>query len=159
MFSRQEVQQRKQQFWTAFGLYMKPVPGAGDSHPHWINYKTGVTDVLFHMDALQNSVRIALEFRHARAERRTLFLSHFEAQKSFFESMAGTGWITIPEYEQEGGKKITAIFQQQEQLHIHNPEHWPAIISFFKPRIIALDRWWSYTRDSFSLLSYSETTE
>ena len=37
MFSKQEYSQLKKEFWTAFGLYMKPVPFAEGEKNNWIN--------------------------------------------------------------------------------------------------------------------------
>jgi len=36
-------------------------------------------------------------------------------------------------------------------VNIFKQEDWPKLISFFKPRIIALDEFWSDAQDSFDL--------
>ena len=51
MFSKQESSQLKKEFWTAFGLYMKPVPFAEGEKNNWVNYKTGEKHLAFRMDA------------------------------------------------------------------------------------------------------------
>ncbi len=45
MFSKQEASQLRKDFWTAFGLYMRPIPSAEGDKINWINYKTGEKDI------------------------------------------------------------------------------------------------------------------
>jgi len=36
-----------------------------------------------------------------------------------------------------------------KEVNIFDTNAWPAIISFLKPRIIALDKFWSLVKDGF----------
>jgi hypothetical protein len=46
-------------------------------------------------------------------------------------------------------KTISSISQQLDGVNIFNQSDWPAIISFLKPRIIALDAFWDMVKDGF----------
>jgi hypothetical protein len=52
----------------------------------------------------------------------------------------------------EYGKTISRIYKQLDSVSIFNRNDWPALISFFKPRIIALDEFWSDAKYSFDAL-------
>ena len=52
----------------------------------------------------------------------------------------------------ERGRTISRIFKQAEDLSIFNKNDWPELISFFKPRIIALDEFWSDAKYAFDTL-------
>lgn len=156
MYSRQEKQQLKKAFWTAFGLYMKPVPGAETEHPHWINYKTGLAHIFFHMFTQERTVQIGIEFRHASPQHRDTAMAHFISQQAFFQSVAGNGWMMDEAFVAEGGNTIATVYQSKNGLSVLNKEQWPEIISFLKPRIIALDAWWSFAKDDFAQIQYPQ---
>jgi hypothetical protein len=50
------------------------------------------------------------------------------------------------------GKTISRIFKQIDHVSIFNKNDWPVLISFFKPRIIALDEFWSDAKYAFDSL-------
>ena len=77
MFSRQEASQLRKEFWTAFGLYMKPVPSSEGEKINWINYKTGEKNVIFKMDASNKEATIAIELTHQDKVIQQLYLDQF----------------------------------------------------------------------------------
>ena len=60
MYSKKEISLTRQEFWTAFGQYMAPIPSAGGEKINWINYKTGVKHIYFKMEADQKFASIGL---------------------------------------------------------------------------------------------------
>ncbi len=70
MYSKDEVSKLKTQFWTSFGQYMKPVPGASGLPVNWINYKTGIRNIHFKTDADNTRAVIAIEISHPQEEER-----------------------------------------------------------------------------------------
>ena len=46
-------------------------------------------------------------------------------------------------------KTISSISQQLDDVNILNQADWPTIISFLKPRIIALDAFWDLVKGGF----------
>jgi len=67
MYSKDEVSQLKQEFWTAFGQYMSPILSAEGIRANWVNYKTGLKHVYFRMNANKRSASIAIELAHPDA--------------------------------------------------------------------------------------------
>ena len=49
----------------------------------------------------------------------------------------------------ENNKTISRISKTLSPANIYRKEDWPLIISFFKPRIIALDLFWNAVKYSF----------
>ena len=68
MYSKEQISKLKTQFWTNFGQYMKPVPGASGMPVNWINYKTGIRHIHFKMDADNTKAVIAIEISHPKEE-------------------------------------------------------------------------------------------
>lgn len=149
MFSRQEIARQKQAFWTAFGKYMKPVPSANGEKINWINYKTGVTGIYFRMDASREQAGIAIELAHADVELQQKQYGHFIQLKEMLHGSLGEEWLWQPAVPDEHGKTIGRIGKELHGVNVLRTEDWPALISFFKPRIIALDDFWSMARYGF----------
>ena len=152
MFSKQEASQLRKEFWTAFGQYMKPVLSADGEKINWINYKTGEKDVVFKMDADNKKAFIAIEIVHPDHDMQELYFQQFIQLKNMFENIAGTDWIWNLHTNDENGRTVSRIFRQINGVSIFNKADWPALISFLKPAIIALDHFWSNARYVFESL-------
>ena len=61
MYSKEEASKLRQQFWITFGKYLKPIPSAEGLTINWVNYKTGVKNIFFKMDAGQKEATISIK--------------------------------------------------------------------------------------------------
>lgn len=152
MFSRQEASRIRQEFWTAFGLYMSPVPGAEGEKVNWINYKTGEKHVQFRMDAGNNTATVAIELRHPDTGVRQLYFEQMQQLKAILEAHLGESWNWQTEVADEHGRYFSRIYTELPGVSVFRKTDWPALVSFFKPRIVALDAFWSEARYSFEML-------
>lgn len=152
MYSKQEVSQFRQAFWTAFGKYMLPIPSAEGTKINWINYKTGVRNIYFKMQAGKNFASISIELTHADEGIRKLYFEQFEQLKQMLESALGEKWIWNENTQNEYGSPLSKIYKEITGVSLFNKADWPALISFFKQRIIALDEFWSNAKYSFDEL-------
>lgn len=143
MYSKQEATKLKQQFWTAFGKYMSPVLSAEGEHINWINYKTGEKNIFFRMQADNKIATISIVITHKDESLQELYFEQFIQLKTLLQNTINENWIWQLHMHDENEKTITRIYTSIEQVNIFNKEDWPQLISFFKPRIIALDEFWS----------------
>jgi hypothetical protein len=149
MYSRQEAARLRQEFWTSFGLYLSPVPSAEGEKVNWINYRTGEKHVAFRMQAENRTAAIGIEISHPDSGVQELFFEQFLQFKNLLQSLLGEEWIWQKGYQDPSGKIISRIYTEITGVHVLNKQDWPALISFFKPRIIALDEFWSQVRYGF----------
>jgi len=152
MFSRQESSQLRQEFWTAFGQYMKPVPSADGEKINWLNYKTGIKNVLFSMDAVNNAATISIKIIHPDIHLQKLYYEQFLQMKHLLHNSLQEEWTWLLHTNDEYGKTISKIFRSLTEVTVFNKGDWPTLISFFKPRIIALNEFWSFARYEFENL-------
>lgn len=152
MYSKQEAAQLKEEFWTAFGKYMSPVLSAEGEKVNWINYKTGEKSVQFRMQADNKHAFIAIELTHKDSSIRDLYFSQLQQFKLLLESGTGEQWKWEPEYSDKYGRVITRVSSVVSGVSIFRKEDWPQLISFFKPRMIALDAFWSQVKYAFEML-------
>ena len=148
MFTRQEASAIKRQFWTRLGLYMKPIPSSWHEKVNWLNYKTGIKDIFFRLNADTKLAAIAIEFHHSDHIIRQIFFDHFVAMKAMFLRELGEGWDWVQNAHDEHGKPIALIQIQLPGVNVLNEQDWPALIAFFKSGLVALDRFWGDVKDS-----------
>lgn len=147
MYTRQQASAIRTKFWTSFGQYMKPVRSAGGDTVNWLNYKTGIKDIYFRMEADTKQASIAIELRHPDAELRQLYYEQLLSLKNILYNCTGEEWNWQLEHTNEDGMKLSRIVSIQTGVNVFREEDWPLIISFLKPRLIALDEFWEMVKD------------
>ncbi|QCR25065.1 DUF4268 domain-containing protein [Pontibacter sp. SGAir0037] len=152
MYTREQASQLRQAFWTAFGQYIAPHPSAEGMKTNWLNYKTGFKNLYFRMVAEKKSASIGIEMTHPDAELQQLFFEQFEQLKALLHETLGEEWEWELHTTDDNGRTISRIYKEIEKVNVFNKDDWPALISFFKPRIIALDEFWSDAKYSFEEL-------
>jgi hypothetical protein len=151
MYSKDQASQLKQEFWTAFGQYMGPVLSAEGLRTNWINYKTGVKNIYFRMQADNKQASISIDITHQDIELQELFFEQFLTYKTMLHSTLNEDWEWELHTTDEYGKTISRIYTELKPVSIYQKENWPQLISFFKPRIIALDEFWSDAKTAFEM--------
>lgn len=152
MYTKEEKYQLRKGFWTAFGQYINPVLSASGLRVNWINYKTGVKDVFFRMEADKNYARIGIELVHADAGIRELYFEQFLEFKNILHNALNEEWTWEPTYTDEYGKSYALIYTELRTASLYKKEDWPELISFLKPRLIVLDEVWTDIKDTFDAL-------
>lgn len=152
MYSKQEAAGLKKKFWTALGQYLSPVLSAEGEKQAWLNYKTGEKHIHFRMQAGNKQATIGIELSHTDESLRQLYFEQFLQCKKLLEDAAGEEWIWQPDTIDEHGKTVSRIYTALRGVSVFKREDWPALISFFKPRMIALDEFWSRVKYGFEAL-------
>ena len=148
MYSRQQASQLKQEFWTAFGQYMAPVTSSENESVNWINYRTGQKNIFFRMHADNRQTYIGIELTHQDPTARQFYFTQLRKWKNLLEEFTGEAWTWQAEASDELEKRITRIFIHMNGVSVMNKSDWPKIISFLKPRIIALDAFWTQIKEA-----------
>ena len=152
MYSKEEASKLRQQFWITFGKYMKPIPSAEGLPINWVNYKTGVKNIFFKMDAGQYKTIISIHIQHQDTATRKQFFDQFLALKNIFNDTLNEEWEWDLNAVNEYGVPQAQISKSIDGLSVFNQQQWPALISFLKPRIIALDQFWTDVKPIFEQL-------
>jgi hypothetical protein len=151
LYSRDQASQIKQAFWTAFGQYIAPQPSADGLRINWVNYKTGIKHLHFKMQADKRSAFISVEISHPDLGIQELIFDQFKELKLVFDASIGEEWEWLLHTTDDNHKTVSRIIKTLPNVSVFNQNDWPALISFFKPRIIALDDFWSTASYSFDL--------
>lgn len=149
MYSKQEASRLRKKFWTQFGQYMRPLPGAEGEPVNWLNYKTGIKHLYFRMDADSSKATIAIEMRHTDLLEQQYYFEKFRELQKLFQQTIGEDWQWELHAIDEDGKQVSRIGTLVQNVNIFNTADWPAIISFLKPRMLALDDFWILVKEGF----------
>lgn len=149
MFTREQASRIRQEFWTTFGRYMSPVPSAEGMKVNWVNYHTRLKDVYFRMDAGQRSAAISISMEHTDLDIQELYFRQFVEFKSLLHAVLEEEWDWQLKAPLADGKVVSRIYKELPGVSVMNKDQWPELISFFKPRIIALDSFWADAKYSF----------
>lgn len=150
MYTNQEASAVRQQFWTSLGRYLSPIPSAAGHKVNWINYKTGVRNILVKMDADQSGAMVTIEI-NGDAEKRDKIFSLFLSLKSTAKEYFKKEWSWQPGVTDIHGKIIACIYCSKKNVNIFKKEDWPALISFFKTAILGFDIFWAERKDIFEM--------
>jgi hypothetical protein len=149
MYGKQEASLMRKEFWTSLGLYMRPLLGADGEQVNWLNYKTGVKHIYFRMDADNKRVSIGIELRQVDNETRKDHYARLAQFRGMLEEETGEVWVWEEDSLDEDGRSFSRISIAVGGVNIFNKADWPAMISFLKPRMLALDNFWWQVKDMF----------
>jgi len=152
MYTREQASQIKQSFWTAFGKYMSPVLSAEGEKINWINYKTGIRYLSFRMNATGGEATIAIEITQSDPHYAQKLYDLFLSLQQMLEKELEEKWNWEQNYENESHQPISRISITLQNCNVFKDSDWPTIISFLKPRIISLDKFWSDHKMIFQMI-------
>ena len=151
MYSKEQASAIRQEFWTALGKYLSPIPGAAGNKINWINYKTGVQGIHFKMDADNKKATACIVINCGSAELRNRYYDIFLTLKDELEK--GNSWNWLRQTYDAGGREIACIGRELAAVNIFQKEHWPGLISFFKDHALQLDEFWHCYKEVFEMNS------
>ena len=152
MYSKEEAKRLKEQFWTNFGQFMALVPDDDGLKTNWVNYKTGIKHLYFRMETDNKTAEIYIEISHPDDGIRELLFAQFQEYRNVLHAELEEEWIWDEVYYDIYGKKSARIgIALDKKVSVFKEEDWPELIGFFKPRIIALDRFWNQAKYGFDL--------
>lgn len=148
MYTREASSRLRQEFWTSFGRYMSPVPSAEGNLVNWINYHTGVHDLFFRMNADSHEASIAITLEHRDLRLQATYFDKLTTFKAMLYTELQEEWIWKL-HDETNSRIISRVYKTLPGVSVLNKETWPEIISFLKPRMIGLDRFWENAKYGF----------
>ena len=149
MYSKEEASKIKQEFWTTIGRYISPIPSADGLKINWINYKTGIKSVSIKLEAERDQASIGFYISHVDTALQELFFLQFETYRTILHEQLQEEWDWVMHTSTIDGRVISKISKTLTPVNIYDKADWPMLIAFFKPRIIALDEFWSLAKYGF----------
>ncbi|RAR70879.1 DUF4268 domain-containing protein [Flavobacterium aciduliphilum] len=142
MFSKEENQRLKKEFWIQFA----------ESYPRkWILYNTKIKDVVFKFYADTKKAQVILDIEPKEEEKRTIYFEKIESLKNILMEDYLPDVLFEKRLHLDNGKIISRIWVELDNITIKNKESWPIIFEFFEVNMSKFERFFfeyeDYIRD------------
>jgi hypothetical protein len=122
MYSKEEAQQIKKQFWTAFA----------EAYPRkWLLYNTKIKDVTFKFYIDNKKAQVLLDIEPKDEEKRKIYFEKIESLKTILHEEYLPEAILERNFYLDNGKVISRIWIEKLNVSLNNRNYWPEIFDFF----------------------------
>lgn len=101
------------------------------------------------MDADNKQATIAIELCHTDLLQQQYYFEKFRELEKLFQQTIGENWQWELHTIDEDGKQVSRICKILKNVNVFDKADWSAIISFLKPRILAMDSFWNLVKETF----------
>jgi hypothetical protein len=122
MYSKEEAQQIKKEFWTAFA----------EAYPRkWLLYDTKIKDVTFKFYIDNKKAQVLLDIEPKDEEKRKIYYEKIESLKTILHEDYLPEAILERNFYLDNGKVISRIWIENLNVSLNNRKYWPEIFEFF----------------------------
>ena len=142
MFSKEEAQQIKKEFWTAFA----------EAYPRkWLLYDTKIKDFTFKFYVDNKKAQVLIDIEPKDEEKRKIYYEKIESLKTILLEEYLDDAIFERHFYLENGKCISKIWVEKNGISLFNKASWNEIFDFFNEKMDAFERFFyeyeDYIRD------------
>jgi len=133
MYSKEETQRLKREFWVTFA----------EKYPRkWLLYDTKIKDFSFKFYVDNKKAQVLIDIEHRNTEKRIAYFEKLEALKNILEEEFITDLVFEKDYVLENGKTISRIWVEKSGVGFSNRNYWDSIFDFFNKKMDALERFY-----------------
>ncbi|MFB9110741.1 DUF4268 domain-containing protein [Flavobacterium gyeonganense] len=130
MYSREESQKLKREFWVAFA----------EKYPRkWVLYDTKIKDFSFKFYIDNKKAQVLIDIEHRSDEKRMAYFEKLEALKNILEEEFIKDLVFEKNFTLESGKTISRIWVEKTGVGFSNRNNWETIFDFFFEKMNALE--------------------
>lgn len=130
MYSKEESQKMKREFWVAFA----------EKYPRkWVLYDTKIKDFSFKFYVDNKKAQVLIDIEHRNDDKRNAYYEKLEALKNILEEEFIKDLVFEKEYTLESGKTISRIWVEKLGIGFSNRNYWDEIFDFYFEKMNALE--------------------
>ncbi|WP_433829208.1 DUF4268 domain-containing protein [Flavobacterium anhuiense] len=130
MYSREESQRIKREFWVAFA----------EKYPRkWVLYDTKIKDFSFKFYVDNKKAQVLIDIEQRSDEKRYAYFEKLEALKNILEEEFIKDLVFEKNHTLESGKNISRIWVEKLGVGFSNRNTWDTIFDFFNENMHALE--------------------
>ncbi|MDI5887999.1 DUF4268 domain-containing protein [Flavobacterium yafengii] len=134
MYSKEETQRLKREFWVAFA----------EKYPRkWVLYDTKIKDFSFKFYVDNKKAQVLIDIEHRSDEKRIAYFEKLEALRTILDEDFIKGLVFEKEYTLESGKTISRIWVEKLGVGVSNRNYWDEIFDFYNEKMNALELFYS----------------
>jgi hypothetical protein len=130
MYSKEETQRLKREFWVAFA----------EKYPRkWVLYDTKIKDFSFKFYVDNKKAQVLIDIEHRSDEKRIAYFEKLEALRTILDEDFIKDLVFEKEYTLESGKTISRIWVEKLGVGVSNRNYWDEIFDFYNEKMNALE--------------------
>ncbi|MFV8270229.1 DUF4268 domain-containing protein [Flavobacterium sp. GT2N3] len=130
MYSKEETQRLKREFWIAFA----------EKYPRkWVLYDTKIKDFSFKFYVDNKKAQVLIDIEHRSDEKRIAYFEKLEALKNILEEDFIKNLVFEKDHTLESGKTISRIWVEKLGVGVSNRNYWDEIFDFYNEKMNALE--------------------
>jgi hypothetical protein len=142
MYSKEEAQKLKREFWVSFA----------EKYPRkWVLYDTKIKDFSFKFYVDNKKAQVIIDIEHRNDEKRIVYFEKLESLKSILEDDFIKDLVFEKNYTLESGKTISRVWVEKLDISVSNRKYWDEIFDFYSEKMHALEMFYleygEYIRD------------
>ena len=133
MYSREENQKLKREFWIAFA----------EKYPRkWVLYDTKIKDFSFKFYVDNKKVQVLIDIEHKSEEKRLAYFEKLESLKNILQDEFVTDLVFEKEYHLETQKIVSRVWAEKDGVKVSNRSDWGRIFDFFYKKMDGFERFY-----------------
>ena len=134
MYSKEENQRLKREFWVLFS----------EKYPRkWLLYDTKIKDFSFKFYVENTKAQVLIDIEHRSEEKRIAYFEKLESLRSILEEEFIKNLVFEKNFTLESGKTISRIWVELPHVSVSNRNYWDQIFDFFNEKMSALELFYS----------------
>ena len=130
MYSKQETQQLKKEFWINFS----------EKYPRkWVLYDTKIKDFSFKFFVDNKKAQVSIDIEHRNEEKRVAYFEKIEALKNILEEEFIPDLVYQKNFTLDNGKTISRIWVEKTGIAVSNRNDWDDVFYFFNEKMNAFE--------------------
>ena len=130
MYSREETQRLKRDFWIAFA----------EKYPRkWVLYDTKIKDFSFKFYVDNKKAQVLIDIEPRNEDNRIAYFEKLEALKNILEEEFIKDLVFEKNFILENGKTISRIWVEKLGISVSNKKYWDEIFDFLNEKMHALE--------------------
>lgn len=151
MYSKEESRQIRKEFWICFGIFMqKHIP---ESSPKikWVNYNSGVKNILVKTDVLHKEAFFSIDIVHKDESVRKLNFEQFRELELVLNS-SFEHELEWQEYVEGDSGTYSRIIIRYAGRNLYKKDDWGDLFRFLESCLVSFDSFWAEFNELFKEL-------
>lgn len=134
MYSKEEAQKLKREFWIDFAA----------KYPRkWVLYDTKIKDFSFKFYVDNKKAQVLIDIEHRSDDKRIAYFDKLESLKNILEEEFVKDLVFEKNFVLENGKSISRIWIEKLDVSVSNRKYWDSIFAFFNEKMNALENFYN----------------
>ena len=133
MYSKEEAQRLKREFWIDFAA----------KYPRkWMLYDTKIKDFSFKFYVDNKKAQVLIDIENRSDDKRIAYFEKLESLKNILEEEFVKDLVFEKNFVLENGKSISRIWIEKLEVSVSNRKYWDSIFYFFNEKMNALENFY-----------------